>query len=73
MWVYEVYPLTPDRTGVGMTICFPEDTLALSHFEDTAQLYYHRMDKALDEDIPALENQQAGLTSPLAKQGRFAC
>lgn len=72
IWVYEVYPLAPDRTWVGMTVCFPEDTLALEHFEDAAQLYYYRMDRALGEDIPALENQQAGLTSPLAKQGRFS-
>ena len=34
--------------------------------------YYHRLDTALDEDIPALENQQRGLASPDARQGRFS-
>ena len=72
IWVYEVYPMSPNRTWVGMTVCFPENTVALDRFEDYAQHYYHRMDRALDEDIPALENQQAGIASPLAKQGRFS-
>ena len=30
------------------------------------------MDAAIEEDIPALENQQAGLRSPYAAQGRFS-
>ena len=27
MWVYEVYPLAPDRTHVAMTACFPAETV----------------------------------------------
>ena len=72
IWVYEVYPTSPDRTWVGMTVCFPQDTLAMDGFENHAEHYYHRMDSALDEDIPAIENQQAGVTSALAAQGRFS-
>ena len=72
IWVYEVYPISPTRTWVGMTVCFPVNTVTLDCFEDAVQHYYYRMDKALDEDIPALENQQAGIGSPLAKQGRFS-
>lgn len=35
-----------------------------------ARLY--RLDTALDDDIPALENQQTGLASPDARQGPFS-
>ncbi len=73
VWVYEAYPAGPDRTRVGMTVCFPEQTVTRADFEERAERYYHRMDAALEEDIPAVENQQLGLTSPLAKQGRFSC
>ena len=30
------------------------------------------MDAAIEEDIVALENQQEGLNSPFAQQGRFS-
>ncbi len=72
LWVYDAVPLAPDRTRVGMTVCFPPETVALDDFEARAKHYYHRMDAALAEDVPALERQQAGLTSPYARQGRFA-
>ena len=72
MWVYEVYPLAPDRTHVAMTACFPPETVAREGFERSAQFYYDRLDAAIAEDIPALEAQQIGLTSPFAKQGRFS-
>ena len=72
MWVYEVYPVAPDRTWVGMTACFPPETVARDGFEQSAAHYYHRLDAAIAEDIPALESQQIGLTSPYARQGRFS-
>ena len=72
LWVYDAVPLAPDRTRVGMTVCFPPETVALDDFEARARHYYHRMDTALAEDVPALERQQAGLTSPYARAGRFA-
>ena len=53
-----------------MTSCFPADVVATDEFEEAAQHYYERMDAAIDEDIEALENQQVGLNSPFAKQGR---
>ncbi len=71
IWVYEAIPLAPDRTRVGMTVCFPPGTAACDGFDKQARAYYERMDIALDEDIPALVNQQQGLCSPLARQGRF--
>jgi phenylpropionate dioxygenase-like ring-hydroxylating dioxygenase large terminal subunit len=44
---------------------------ATDGFEERARHYLERMDAAIGEDIPALENQQLGLNSPFAQQGRF--
>ena len=72
MWVYEVYPLAPGRTLVGMTACFPAETAVQDGFKERAAHYYERLDAAIAEDIPALEGQQIGLASPYARQGRYA-
>jgi phenylpropionate dioxygenase-like ring-hydroxylating dioxygenase large terminal subunit len=72
MWVYEVYPLAPNRTHVAMTACFPPETVESDGFKQSVQFYYDRLDAAIAEDIPALESQQIGLTSPFARQGRFS-
>ena len=71
VWLYEVYPLSAQRTQVAMTACFPASTVAQPNFDEVAAYYYQRLNDAIDEDIPALVNQQAGLNSPLARQGRF--
>ena len=71
MWVYHAYPLAPDRCLVHQTACFPPETIQHNEFNDRVAAYYHRLDAALDEDIPALINQQKGLSSPDARQGRF--
>jgi len=72
MWAYEAYPVAPGRCRVTQSTCFPPETIVLPEFEAKAAQYYHRLDTALDEDIPALENQQRGLASPDARQGRFS-
>ncbi len=71
LWVYEAYPVAPDRCLVRQSICFPPETVALPDFEQRAGRYYERFDAAMDEDIVALEAQQKGLSSPYARQGRF--
>lgn len=71
IWAFEVYPRAPDLTHVGMSICFPQETTDLPEFSQRAEHYYERFDTAMAEDIAALENQQVGLTSPVAQQGRF--
>ena len=71
VWIYEAYPLTPQRSRIVLSLCFPESTTQLENFEHLAGFYFDRLIAAIDEDIPALENQQKGLNSPLAKQGRF--
>jgi phenylpropionate dioxygenase-like ring-hydroxylating dioxygenase large terminal subunit len=72
IWVYDVNPLAPDRTWVGMTCGFPRATTALPDFAERAEGYLRRLDVAIAEDIEVLERQQAGLDSPLARPGRFA-
>lgn len=71
LWVYEAYPLGPDSCHVVQTACFPPETLATMGAEAKIAAYHTRLDAALAEDIPALENQQKGLAHPDAQQGRF--
>ena len=71
LWAYEAYPLGARTCQVFQTACFPPETVALPDFEERVIPYYERLDAALAEDIPALVNQQHGLTSPDARQGRF--
>ena len=72
IWVYEAYPLGPDHCRVHQSICFPPETVARSDFDEKVAHYYRRLDAALTEDIAALENQHAGLKSPLARPGRYS-
>jgi phenylpropionate dioxygenase-like ring-hydroxylating dioxygenase large terminal subunit len=72
LWMYQAFPITPDRSRIVQTICFPPDTVKEAGFENKVKHYYDRYDAALDEDIPALEQQQVGLSSKFAKPGRFS-
>lgn len=71
LWVYEAYPDGPDRCHVVQTACFPPETLTTPGAMDKVAAYHDRLDAALAEDIPALENQHRGLCSPDARQGPF--
>lgn len=71
MWVYEAYPLEAGQCLVRQLACFPPETVANARFEEAAQGYYHRLDAALAEDLPALENQHKGLANRHATPGRF--
>jgi len=72
MWMYEVYPDGPDRCRCVQVVCFPPETVAAAGFSDVAESYYERFDVAISEDIPVLEQQQLGMRSPFARQGRFS-
>lgn len=72
IWIYEAYPLGPGRCQVFQTFCLPPESVALPNFDARVEHYFHRLDTALNEDIPALENHQRGLNSPFAKPGRFS-
>lgn len=72
LWMYQAFPLSADRCRVLQTICFPAESVALNVFEKRVIHYYDRIDTALNEDLPFLLQQQIGLKSKFAKQGRFA-
>ncbi|UCH40106.1 MAG: aromatic ring-hydroxylating dioxygenase subunit alpha [Gammaproteobacteria bacterium] len=71
MWIYQAFPLAADRCHVIQTVCFPAASVALDDFEKHARHYYDRIDSALDEDLPFVEQQQVGLNSRFARPGRF--
>ena len=71
-WMYQAFPLAADRCHVILTIAFPESSLELPDFDERSEKYCERIDVALDEDIPFLIDQQAGMASPYACQGRFS-
>jgi phenylpropionate dioxygenase-like ring-hydroxylating dioxygenase large terminal subunit len=72
MWIYQAFPLGADRCHVVQTICFPQASMQLDDFEARAIHYYERIDAAVAEDVPFLLQQQAGLGSSFARQGRFS-
>ncbi|MEM7291900.1 MAG: aromatic ring-hydroxylating dioxygenase subunit alpha [Pseudomonadota bacterium] len=72
IWMFEVYPISAAKTRVAMTVCFAPGAEAEKDFEMRSQKYYERFDTAIAEDVPVLEQQQIGLTSPFAKPGQFS-
>lgn len=72
LWMYEAYPTSAGTSRIVQTVCFPEETVLLEDFDCRAVHYYDRIDTAIEEDIPFLEQQQVGLSSPFALQGRFS-
>ena len=72
IWVYEANPITSQSCQVRQSICFPKNTTELPDFKEKSQVYYQRLDDALDEDIYALENQQKGLNKSPSLQGQFS-
>ena len=71
LWMYQAFPITPERSHIVQSICFPAETVEMEDFESRAQHYYQRIDAALAEDLPFLQQQQKGLNSRFAQQGRF--
>lgn len=53
------------------TACFPPETVSLADFADKSAAYLDRLDAAISEDVPALVNQQLGMTCPDACSNRF--
>ena len=71
-WIYEARPITPARTRIVQSVCFPRSSTELPDFETRAEAYYRRIDTAIAEDIAVLEEQQAGIASPLSRPGPYA-
>jgi len=61
-WIYEALPITAQQSQIALTLCFPKSSTELDDFEVRADFYYQRLIAAINEDIPALENQQLGLS-----------
>lgn len=72
VWMLEALPVSSNKTIGCLTLCFPEETAARSDFSERVNAYRERMDIAIAEDIVVLERQQRGLTSTLARSGRFS-
>ena len=72
LWIYEANPIDANRSMITQTACFEKETTERPGFAEAVEQYYIRLDAAIAEDIPALENQQLGLKSPFAEQGRFS-
>ncbi len=71
VWIFEVTPHAVAETGVRLTLLFDPHSVATGDFEAILGRYEHRMAVGMDEDIAILEAQQLGLTSALARPGRF--
>jgi phenylpropionate dioxygenase-like ring-hydroxylating dioxygenase large terminal subunit len=72
MWIYQATPLAAERSRITQTICFPRASMELADFDERANHYFTRIDAALAEDMPFLLQQQIGLGSRFARQGRFS-
>lgn len=71
LWCYEAYPIGPKMCKVVQTACFHPETVLQMDFKGKVQAYLHRLDAALEEDIPALVNQQLGMSNVDSLPGRF--
>ena len=72
MWFKQMVPEGPDRVRNIVAICFPKETVARDDFDEVAPRYYKRFDKVIAEDNVITELQYNGLSSPLARPGRFS-
>ena len=72
MWFKQMLPEAPDRVRNIVAFCFSRETAARRDFETVAAHYYRRFKTAIAEDNEIAERQVAGLSSPLARPGRFS-
>ena len=72
MWFKQMVPEGPGRVRNIVAICFPRKTAARDDFETVAPRYFRRFATAIDEDNAIAERQFEGLSSPLARPGRFS-
>ena len=72
VWIFEAMPLSPALTRVNMTVCFPQSSVEQADFATKLSAYERRMEAGLAEDISVIETQQRGLSSSLARAGRYS-
>ncbi len=71
VWVFELYPVAPDRTTLVASSFFSREQVARSDFAQKAPYYYRRTDTIVPEDNAAVERQQEGLCLPVGLSGKF--
>lgn len=72
VWWMECRPNGPSQTKVVVGSCFHKSVVARPDFAEEAKKYYVRWDTSHPEDNMIAERAQKGLSSPLARQGRYA-
>jgi len=72
VWWLEERPQGPHRIKLVFGACFPKETVARADFSEKVKYYYKRWDKSIREDNEISEVQHAGLSSPLARPGRYS-
>ncbi|MHB1216696.1 MAG: aromatic ring-hydroxylating oxygenase subunit alpha [Alphaproteobacteria bacterium] len=72
LWYVQINPRGPDRCVLTLGSCFHEETVARPDFAALAESYYRRLDVTTAEDVIITEEQQKGLSSPLARPGRLS-
>ncbi len=59
VWIYEAYPINPQRSHIVLTLCFPKSTTQLDDFEFRANYYFERLLAAIEEDISGIRKPTA--------------
>lgn len=72
MWSFEAHPLSPVRTRIVLTSCFPAQRFERTDYAELAANYFKRQDIVVREDNDISELQQRGLQSFHARPGRFS-
>lgn len=72
VWYVKLNPTGPESIDLTVGSCFHRSTVERPDFEEMVQAYYRRWDVAVAEDNEIVEQQQAGLRSPLAQPGRVS-
>ena len=72
MWFKQMVPEGPGRVRNIVAVCFPRETVARADFDKVVARYYERFDRVIAEDNAIAEVQYNGLSSPLARPGRFS-
>lgn len=72
VWYVKINPTGPDSIDLTVGSCFHKDIVARPDFEQVVQAYYERWNVAVAEDNVIVEEQQAGVRSPLCRPGRVS-
>ncbi|MCX7153557.1 MAG: RHO alpha subunit C-terminal catalytic domain-containing protein, partial [Proteobacteria bacterium] len=72
IWYKQMIPEGPGLVRNIATYCFHKETIARPDFDQVSPNYFRRFRKVVTEDNVAMERQQVGLMSPLAKPGRYS-